>query len=141
VVEISTFAPNHRSSGTEPDVRDLAERHLRAVTATDEDAANGGRVISEVPRVAHLYGEALASLDSGRHLFAAQRQTNDLLRIARGEPVARQRVCIWPNVEIPPAKRTLGVDARGARQRRQRALDVLPNTLDHLEIGSENLDG
>src|SRR5204863_9020578 len=125
IVQVSALAANHRSPGTESNIRNLAERHLRTVAAADEDAANRGRVIAEVPCVAHLYGEALASLDRGRHFFTAQRECDHLLRIACGKAIARQCISIGPDVEISPAERTLGINARRARQRRQRALNGL----------------
>src|SRR5881397_2363585 len=82
---------------------------------------------SRKSRAAHLHGIALPALHRGRDLLAAERQADHFLRVAGGEPVAGEGIRVRPDVQVAPSKRPLGVDARRARKRRERALDVLAN--------------
>src|SRR5207247_6689265 len=111
-----------------------------AVTAADQQPADRGGVVPEVTGIAHLHGIALPALHGGRDLLPAERQADYLLRVAGGEPVAGEGIRIRPDVQVAPPERPLGVDARRARERRERALDVLANPLDRLEVGAEDLD-
>src|SRR5207245_10000913 len=94
VVEVAALAPDHRGAGAELNVRHLPERHLRAVTAADQEPADRGGVIPEVTGIAHLHGVALAALDGRGDLLPAERQGDHLLRVAGGEPVASEGIRI-----------------------------------------------
>src|SRR5439155_3513824 len=59
IVEVAALAPDHRWAGAELNVRHLPERHLRAVTAADQEPADRGGVIPEVTGITHLHGIAL----------------------------------------------------------------------------------
>src|SRR5439155_1391405 len=74
IVEVAAFAPNHRWAGAELHLGHLPERHLRAVTAADQEPADRGGVIPEVTGIAHLHGIALPALHRGGDLFSTQRQ-------------------------------------------------------------------
>src|SRR2546425_9817800 len=63
------------------------------------------------------------ALHRGRDLLPAERQADHLLRVAGGEPVAGEGIRIRPDIQVAPPERPLGVDARRARERRERALD------------------
>src|SRR5207245_9315737 len=129
-----------RWAGAELNVRHLPEWHLRAVTAADQEPADRGGVIPEVTRIAHLHGIALPALHRGRDLLAAERQADHFLRVAGGEPVAGEGIRIRPDVQVAPSKRPLGVAARRARKRRERAPAVLADPPIGLDAGSEDLD-
>src|SRR5216117_1485328 len=136
VVQVTALAPDHRWAGAELNVGDLSEGHLRAVTAADQQPADRGWVIPEIAGVAHLYGVALAALDGRGDLLPAERQADHLLRVARGESIAGEGIRIRPDVQVAPPKRPLGVYARRARERRERALDILTDPLNDLEVGA-----
>src|SRR5207253_939117 len=140
VVEIAPLAPDHRRAGAEPNVGHLPERHLRAVTTADQEPADRGGVIPEVTGIAHLHGVALPALHRGRDLLSTERQTDHFLRVAGGEAIAGEGIGIRPDVQVAPPKRPLGVDARRAREGRERPLDILTDALDGLEVGTEDLD-
>src|SRR5216117_1371978 len=140
IVEVAALAPDHRWAGAEANVRDLPERHLRAATAADQEPADRGGVIPEVTGIAHLHGVALAALQGRRDLLPAERQADHLLRVAGGESIAGEGIRIRPDIQVAPPKRPLGVYARRARERCERALDILTDALDGLEVGAEDLD-
>src|SRR5438034_1877486 len=52
IVQVSALAPDHRWARAELNVRHLPERHLRAVTAADQEPADRGGVIPEVTGIA-----------------------------------------------------------------------------------------
>src|SRR3989442_9773094 len=106
---------------------------------SDQEPADRGGVIPEVASIAHLHGIALPAFDRGRDLLPAERQADHLLRVTGGEPVASEGIRIRPDVQVAPPERPLGVDARRARERRERALDILTDALDGLEVGAEDL--
>src|SRR2546430_4309648 len=134
----TTLFRSHRWAGAELNARHLPEWHLRAVTAADQQPADRGGVIPEVTGIAHLHGIALSALHRGRDLLPTQRQADDLLRVAGGQPVAGEGIRIRPDIQVAPPKRPLGVDARRARERRERALDILTDALDGLEVGARS---
>src|SRR5207237_10766657 len=47
---------------------------------------------------------------------------------------------IRPDIQVAPPKRPLGVDARRAREARERALDVLTGALEGPEVGAADRD-
>src|SRR6266568_6852398 len=126
--------------GAELNVGHLPERHLRALTAPNQEPADRGGVIPEVTGVTHLHGIALPALHRCRDLLPTERQADHLLRVACREPVAGEGIRIWPDVQVTPPERPLGVDARRAREGRERALDILADALDGLEVRAEDLD-
>src|SRR5439155_13791177 len=140
IVEVAALAPDHRWAGAEPNVGHLPERHLRAATAADQEPADRGGVIPEVTGIAHLHGIALPALHRGRDFLPAERQTDHLLRVASGESIAGKRIRVRPDVQVAPPERPLGVDARRAPERCERALDILTDALDDLEVRAEDLD-
>src|SRR5205807_1869421 len=140
IVEVAALAPDHRWPGAELNVGYLPERHLRAVTAADQQPADRGGVIAEVAGITHLHGVALAALDGRGDLLPAERQADHLLRVAGGESVAGEGIRIRPDIQVAAPERPLGVDACRARKRRERALDVLTDALDGLEVRAEDLD-
>src|SRR5207244_9754290 len=91
LVEVAALAPDHRRAWAELNVGHLPERHLRAVTAADQEPADRGGVIPEVTGIAHLHGIALPALHRGRDLLSTERQADHLLRVAGGESIARER--------------------------------------------------
>src|SRR5947208_227871 len=140
VVEVTALAPDHRWAGAELNVRQLPERHLRAVTAADQEPADRGGVIPEVTGIPHLHGIALPALHGRRDLLPTERQADHRLRVAGGESLAGEGIRVRPDIQVAPPERPLGVDARRARERRERALDILTDALDGLEVGAEDLD-
>src|SRR5207302_4764363 len=140
IVEVAALAPDHRWPGAELNVGYLPERHLRAVTAADQQPADRGGVIAEVAGVAHLHGIALPALHCSRDLLPTERQADHLLRVAGGEPIAGEGIRIGPDIQVAPPERPFGVDARRAWEGRERTLDILTDALDGLEVGAEDLD-
>src|SRR5256886_12739824 len=136
----TTLFRSHRWAGAELNARHLPEWHLRAVTAADQQPADRGGVIPEVTGIAHLHGVALAALHGRRDLLPAERQADHLLRVAGGESIAGEGIRIRPDIQVAPPERPLGVYARRARERCERALDILTDALDGLEVGAEDLD-
>src|SRR5207249_7989810 len=91
IVQITPLAPDHRWAGAEPNLCHLPERHLRAVTAANQEPADRSGIIPEVAGIAHLHGIALAALHRSRDLVPTERQADHLLRITGGEAIAGER--------------------------------------------------
>ena len=120
--------------------RHLCQRYLDPLLAAHQQPADRVRTVPKIPGIPNLDRVALAPLDRGRHLVAAERHGQHLLRIGRGEPVSRQGLRVGPDVEIPAAERPLRVNAGGTAELRERTFNIVPDPLNHLQVGSEDLD-
>ena len=101
-----------------PNVRNVAERNLRAVGAGNQDIAERFDIFAEISRIPHADGEALASFNRGRHVLPANRRLNHVLNVADINAVARGSRPIDANFEIRSAGNSLRIEIRPRRAHR-----------------------
>ena len=105
-----------------------------------QHALERAQVAAIIAQVTDVYGVALAALDGGGDVLAADTRHDVSLNVVHGQPVARQLVA--PQIEIQEitAAHALGVNAAGARHFRQGVFNLLANLLDLVEVGAQHLD-
>ena len=126
--------------GRDRDVGELGERDLRAVRPRHQHAPEALEVAPLVAQVAHVDAVALAALDRLRHARAPDRGLDDVLHVAHGHAVARDRVAPDAEVEVVAARRALREGAPRARHGGEHALDVAADATDLGQVGAEDLD-
>ncbi len=116
---------------TGADGRELGKRDLSLPAGyRHQDPAQRAQVGPEIAHVADIHRVALAALDRGGHIFAADGLGHRILGLVHAQPVAGQFVPVPLEVEKIAARRALRKDAARALDRRQHRFDLRPDLLD-----------
>src|SRR5436190_15063973 len=122
------------------DLRDLSQRHLRAVWTCDDHARQRLRARPVLRGVTDPDWEPLAPLDREGEIGFPDRRLDHVLNGAHRDAVARRRLAVHPDVEIRGARDLLRVDIRGAGNSPQH-LGYGPGALlERRQVISEDLD-
>src|ERR1039457_1074161 len=126
----TVLVADHAGSLRQTNGGKLANGNLRARRRSHQQTIERTQVAAIITQVADVYGVALAALDGGGDLFAADTGHNVSLNVVHGKPVACQLVA--PQIEIQEisAAHALRVNAASARNMRQDVFDLLAYLLD-----------
>ena len=136
----AVLVADHRRPADQLDVGELGQRHLRPRGGLHQDPSQTVQVVAELARVAHVDRVALAALDGGGHVLAADGRHDHRLHVVDGEPVAGELVAPGLEVDEVAAGHALGEDAAGAGHLPHQALELAAQLLDLLEVRAEDLD-
>ena len=120
--------------------RELPYRNLRARRCGDQHARERVGFITQLPRIAHCHGVALAAFDCLGHCRAADRGLDDVLHVADAQAVTGRFDPIDVEIEETASRQAIRESASSARHIVHGILDRDPDALDFREIRTEHLD-
>src|SRR4029077_250266 len=82
------FARDHRWSGHDPDIRDLAQRNLSAGWTGDENVSQVFQVFAKISRITYADRESLAALDRECEILSTDCRFDHVFRIADGDAIS-----------------------------------------------------
>ena len=135
------LAEDARGARDRLDVRELAERDLRALGRGDEDLAQRAQVAAEALRPAHHHVEVLLPLVQLRHGRATHRSLDDRFDVADVEPVAPASRAVGRDAHVGLPEHLLAAQVGDARHAGKRSRDLLRLLFVHGEVGPDHLDG
>ncbi len=91
-------------------------------------------------RVANVDRVTLKAFHRLRYVHAANRRTNNILHIVDVQAKARGTFTIDVDIHVAPTRDTLGIHRGGAIDIGEHALEILADTLNHLQIRPGHLD-
>ena len=100
--ELPVFVADHRGARAQVDMRDFAERNLRAGWRHDQYATKRVQVVAIVREIADVDRVALATFDGGRDILAAHAGANRALNVSDCQPVPRGDSAVDIDVDVEP---------------------------------------
>ena len=120
-------------------LRDLPQRHLRAVGRRHKDSGQRGGVAAVFGSVADAHREPLAPLDRQREVRLSYCGLDDVLDRADRDAIAGRGFPVHAHVEVGRAGHLFGIDVHSARDRAQRVGDGPGPLLEDVEVVPEDL--